>query len=281
MPVSSQVKSKVMSDPSDVWGRVKEVLGAGNAPEVARKLSITKQSVYEWQKKLPGLENLFLIARSGNASLHWLLTGEGPKSSDRDDLIDYFFDEPIKQYVFRRAASTGWDFKRLLDQIALESGAYNKIKGAEDEQPVDKEHPVTAAQRDLGKQNDQFSTLLRDMVREEVEIALHPDDEFIQRVGRVNRATLMHPALEDRIDALEFPQTENGNSDAETDDTKVIAEIDALLASLPENVGLLFHNLDKLSLEEKAEALRQIKAIIEENTTSKSTARRHRQVPKK
>ncbi|MBD0392953.1 MAG: hypothetical protein ICV52_03515 [Microcoleus sp. C1-bin4] len=62
MPVSSQQKSKLKPDPTEVWERIKESLQLETAPEIARKLGLTKQSVYEWQKKLPGLDNLITIA---------------------------------------------------------------------------------------------------------------------------------------------------------------------------------------------------------------------------
>lgn len=81
IPARCQAKSKVTPDPKDLWSRIQEALGVQTAPEIARKLGLTKQSVYDWQKgKSPALDTLTAIAKSGNASLHWLITGEGPKT---------------------------------------------------------------------------------------------------------------------------------------------------------------------------------------------------------
>lgn len=75
-----QGKSLVLLDSVRFFDRVKEALGAKNAPEIAEKLGLVKQSVYLWQKgSFPALDTLSLIAESSNTSLHWLLTGEGQK----------------------------------------------------------------------------------------------------------------------------------------------------------------------------------------------------------
>jgi hypothetical protein len=52
-------------------------------------LGLSKQSVYDWQKSVPSLENLIRIAESGNASLHWLVTGEGPELADGSAAITF------------------------------------------------------------------------------------------------------------------------------------------------------------------------------------------------
>ena len=66
--------------PEGLWNRILEALEAKNASQVARKLGLAKQSVYEWEKgKLPALGTLITIARSGNVSLDWLVLGKGPK----------------------------------------------------------------------------------------------------------------------------------------------------------------------------------------------------------
>lgn len=81
MTVQSQHKSKSMIDIDGMWGRICEALGSGSVPEIARKLGLTKQSVYAWQKgKPPALETLGVISKTANASLHWLLTGTGAKT---------------------------------------------------------------------------------------------------------------------------------------------------------------------------------------------------------
>lgn len=71
-------------DPQGFFGRVCKVLNAKNAPEIARKLGISKHAVYLWEKgNMPGVNHLRNVARAaevGGVSLHWLLTGTGPES---------------------------------------------------------------------------------------------------------------------------------------------------------------------------------------------------------
>lgn len=67
-------------DSKGMYERIKNALGASNPSEIARKLKITPQSVYLWQKgNLPAIETLDLISGVSNTSMHWLLTGEGPE----------------------------------------------------------------------------------------------------------------------------------------------------------------------------------------------------------
>lgn len=66
-----------------LYSRIKEALGAGNPSEIARKLNLSPQSVYLWQKgKLPGLDTLDVISTSSGTSIHWLLTGKGQQKID-------------------------------------------------------------------------------------------------------------------------------------------------------------------------------------------------------
>jgi transcriptional regulator with XRE-family HTH domain len=66
-----------------LWERILEALNAKNAPEVARKLHKTKQSVYEWRDgKSPGLDTLIMIAETGNVSLDWLILGREQKKAN-------------------------------------------------------------------------------------------------------------------------------------------------------------------------------------------------------
>jgi transcriptional regulator with XRE-family HTH domain len=70
-----QAKSKVPLNSSDIFARILKALEAKNAPDAARKLGISKQAVYDWQKNTPSLENLVKIAESTGTSLDWLLRG--------------------------------------------------------------------------------------------------------------------------------------------------------------------------------------------------------------
>jgi len=78
----------VTLDAAKIFERILKSLGAKNAPEAARKLGISKQAVYDWQKNPPGLDNLIKIAESTNTSLDWLLIGrEEPTRSQVFDPI--------------------------------------------------------------------------------------------------------------------------------------------------------------------------------------------------
>ncbi|HEV7700503.1 MAG TPA: helix-turn-helix domain-containing protein [Pyrinomonadaceae bacterium] len=83
------MKNKALPDAERVFARILQTLGAKNAPEAAQILGLSKQSVYDWKKSVPSLENLLRISRSGNASLHWLLTGEGAREVERLFDLEY------------------------------------------------------------------------------------------------------------------------------------------------------------------------------------------------
>jgi transcriptional regulator with XRE-family HTH domain len=81
LPYESQKKSKATATEGDLWGRIQQALGTSGVPETAKVMSLTKPSVYDWQKgKTPSLDTLIKIARLGGVSLHWLITGEGEKA---------------------------------------------------------------------------------------------------------------------------------------------------------------------------------------------------------
>lgn len=80
MPDFRQVKSEFKPDYDGFFDRVKEAMNLENAPKIAQKLGLEKQSVYGWAKgSLPRVETLVVIAEIGQVSLHWLITGKGPK----------------------------------------------------------------------------------------------------------------------------------------------------------------------------------------------------------
>ncbi len=82
MPDSCQFKSEVKPDYNGFFDRVKEAMELENAPKIAKRLGLEKQSVYGWSRgSLPRVETLSTIAEIGQVSLHWLITGEGPKKA--------------------------------------------------------------------------------------------------------------------------------------------------------------------------------------------------------
>jgi transcriptional regulator with XRE-family HTH domain len=109
-------------DYAGMWERIREALGAQTAPEVARALDLSRQTVYDWQKgKIPGLDTLVRIADLGNVSLHWLVTGEGPSSVH---LVSGHLLEEVK----RRAGESGVSVTEQLEEI-IEAGVEGKRAG--------------------------------------------------------------------------------------------------------------------------------------------------------
>ncbi|MDQ3821040.1 MAG: helix-turn-helix domain-containing protein, partial [Acidobacteriota bacterium] len=93
LPNKSQADSKPTHNPTDLWERIQQAIGSSGAPETARIMGLAKPSVYDWQKgKMPGLDTLIRIARMGNVSLHWLITGEGPRTIDPSQKEESGFD---------------------------------------------------------------------------------------------------------------------------------------------------------------------------------------------
>jgi hypothetical protein len=127
VPYRCQVKSKAIADPHTVFNRILDTLGAKNAAEAARTLGLSKQSVYDWRKSVPGLENLLKIAQSGNASLHWLLTGEGeryimPSVTGKfsfDDLLETRIREIVREEM--HSAAVPVQEIGLIDEFDIEA----------------------------------------------------------------------------------------------------------------------------------------------------------------
>jgi repressor LexA len=62
-----------------VWERITEALGISSVNLISIRLDVARQSVYDWQKgKTPAIESLIRISEVSRASIHWLITGEGP-----------------------------------------------------------------------------------------------------------------------------------------------------------------------------------------------------------
>lgn len=118
---------KVTPEPQNVWERIQDVLHLETAPEIARKLGLAAQSVYDWKKgKLPGLDMLLKISETGNASLHWLVTGSGPKRLDRATEVEpgeipIFFGPREHQIIQKLAAEAKREFEDEVRELVLEN----------------------------------------------------------------------------------------------------------------------------------------------------------------
>ena len=122
-----QLENKVSPISQSVWERIQDLLHLETAPEIARKLGLAPPSVYDWKKgKLPSLDTLLRIAELGNASLHWLVTGKGPKWIDRATEMEagevaVFFGPREHQIIQKLAAESKRQFEDEVRELVLEN----------------------------------------------------------------------------------------------------------------------------------------------------------------
>jgi len=124
----------MLLDPEGFYQRVCEVTGESLAPDIAKKLGISKHAVYLWQQgKMPGLKglkNVAKLAESTNTSLEWLLTGTGsrykevvrdfrPKESKNE--LSVYFGEAEHQIIDRLAKESGRDKADQVRELVLEA----------------------------------------------------------------------------------------------------------------------------------------------------------------
>lgn len=66
---------------TELYKRLLEAFGTDNSAEIARQLNLKRQAIYRWRdgKNDPSISALLLISKKTGASLHWLLTGQGPR----------------------------------------------------------------------------------------------------------------------------------------------------------------------------------------------------------
>lgn len=126
IPVSRQEESKLKADHDGLWERIRLSLSVESAPEAARMLGLSKQSVYDWQKgTLPSIETLLRICESGNTSLHWLVTGQGPRQISPLDLpkgeAPIYFGEREHQIIQKLADESGRGFDSEVRELVLET----------------------------------------------------------------------------------------------------------------------------------------------------------------
>ena len=104
-------KSRSASESTSLWERIQEAFGVRGPTEIASKLGFTKQAVYKWQNgEIPGLETLTKIAATSGVSLHWLVTGEGPKTA-------YIVSEPELRVIKELTKETGLSLDRQIHQL--------------------------------------------------------------------------------------------------------------------------------------------------------------------
>lgn len=66
-----------------VYLRITEALGTEKVKEIEDLLGVTKSSIYDWRSGGSiSFDSLYKISDKTGCSLHWLLTGEGPRKVD-------------------------------------------------------------------------------------------------------------------------------------------------------------------------------------------------------
>jgi hypothetical protein len=80
LPNFSQDKNSGIPKYVGLVDRIQEILGAKNQNEVADMLEVKPSSVSGWKKEgFVSVDTLLKVAKLSNASINWLLTGEGAK----------------------------------------------------------------------------------------------------------------------------------------------------------------------------------------------------------
>ena len=125
MPYKSQKESKETPTTNSLWKRIQQALGTSGVPETASVVGLTKPSVYDWQKgKPPSLDTLIKIARLGNVSLHWLITGEGEKAvapGGGDETVYGILRKSEREIVRRLASAEGQSAQEQVSELVIEA----------------------------------------------------------------------------------------------------------------------------------------------------------------
>lgn len=87
--------------------RLASIFPDANTGDVARRLYTTYATVrpYERGERLPIAEMLLQIHRVTGVNIHWLLTGDGPRRVEGEDLFDLDTEDRIREVAGRRGIS--------------------------------------------------------------------------------------------------------------------------------------------------------------------------------
>ena len=103
-----------------LWDRITQALGTDKTGSIAELVGIEPPSVSAWKKqaKPPSTENLLKIARLGNTSVEWLLTGEGPAPSTE---AFSFLERKALRIIERMADDEGVTVEELAGDLILDA----------------------------------------------------------------------------------------------------------------------------------------------------------------
>lgn len=110
----------------DFPDRLREACNSAEPAEIARKIGKPYQTVKNYLKgRLPEAEVLIDISNSTNVSIHWLLTGEGPKMRDSgspmEDGLSVVFEEGVEKIIEKLAKDEGLNPSDMVMELATEA----------------------------------------------------------------------------------------------------------------------------------------------------------------
>lgn len=144
-----------------LWDRITQAFAASHGfsdvRQIAGLLGLSLQSVYKWQKgMLPSIETTIRISDLTNSSIHWLLTGEGPKTIKAEgqkqiaSKPEIEFSEEEREAIEKVAVSSGHTYADMIHSLVMQ-----KLRELEAwSEPVDITMPVYRAMSD-----EAFNTL--------------------------------------------------------------------------------------------------------------------------
>jgi len=112
---------------SPVWERITEALGISSVNLISIRLDVARQSVYDWQKgKMPAIESMVRIADVSRASIHWLITGEGPRRVNESPKspagpVTIYLGEAEHSLITRLATNAGISKEEQIRDLILEN----------------------------------------------------------------------------------------------------------------------------------------------------------------
>jgi SOS regulatory protein LexA len=120
--------------------RLREAFDNAGTAEIARRLGVTYQAAKNYlEGRIPSAEKLIEIADSTHCSIHWLLTGEGPREISASRLppgeAPVFFGEREHEIIARLGREAGRGFDEEVRELVLEALlarglVINQVQGA-------------------------------------------------------------------------------------------------------------------------------------------------------
>lgn len=104
--------------------RLIEACGTAEPAEIARRVNVSYQGAKNYlEGRLPTTEVLIGISTSTGVSIHWLLTGEGPKLSkvESSTTVEDLFDETERAAIQKIATGGRISFEEAVGQLVREA----------------------------------------------------------------------------------------------------------------------------------------------------------------